>query len=626
MGLDEKVPIFTHFSTSVSHPSLFMTPFRLLLLRFVAAVSRPLLSEMPLWLCFVVLNNWHDVGALLHGTVPVTESWPLLMGGLCGYVLACICAWVNRLWLRMAAYGVGVALFAVNRFLWLHFQLLLGPEVWQMVGETHAAEAGEFMRTYVWQPALWPYVLLPVLALVVAWRVEKGYAALRRRVLAHRALRLWVGVPAVGALCAALTLLPYYIRLFTARDTDALSQMMYQPQIGQFDPVSRMCYTAAMVRVARRELDMAVRTCHECLGQATLAAPADTLTMVVVVGESYIRQHAALYGYDLPTTPCMQREQEAGRLLAFTQVLAPFHSTSAMLRNLFCLNSVAASEDWAQKPMFTVLARSAGYHVAFWSMQRTFAKDEPFTFALNSFLYHPEIAPHAYSATNGHGFRYDGELVADGLARYPAHRPAAPAASAAPATPHRLLVFHLMGQHFAAADRFPHIPAFERFKPADVPNRQRWMTPEKRQAVADYDNATLYNDSVMGMLFQHFRHDNAVLLYLSDHGEEVYDAHDNMGRRCNPADPASLRLQHEVPFVLWMSDVYRQRHPEVVARAQAALHRPYMTDNVGHLLLALAGIRTPYYIKERDLLSPAFRPQPRLLHGTDDYDRLCGGQ
>ena len=118
MGLDEKVAIFTHFSTSVSHPSLFMTPFRLLLLRFVAAVSRPLLSEMPLWLCFVVLNNWHDVGALLHGTVPVTESWPLLMGGLCGYVLAGLCAWVNRLWLRMAAYGVGVALFAVNRFLW----------------------------------------------------------------------------------------------------------------------------------------------------------------------------------------------------------------------------------------------------------------------------------------------------------------------------------------------------------------------------------------------------------------------------------------------------------------------------------------------------------------------------
>ncbi|MDY3071120.1 MAG: NUDIX domain-containing protein [Eubacteriales bacterium] len=32
-------------------------------------------------------------------------------------------------------------------------------------------------------------------------------------------------------------------------------------------------------------------------------------------------------------------------------------------------------------------------------------------------------------------------------------------------------------------------------------------------------------------------------------------------------------MQHEVPFVLWMSDVYRQRHPEVVARAQAALVR-----------------------------------------------------
>ena len=87
MGLDEKVAIFTHFSTSVSHPSLFMTPFRLFLLRFVAAVSRPLLSEMPLWLCFVVLNNWHDLGALLHGTVPVAEAL-LAKGALLGTVLS----------------------------------------------------------------------------------------------------------------------------------------------------------------------------------------------------------------------------------------------------------------------------------------------------------------------------------------------------------------------------------------------------------------------------------------------------------------------------------------------------------------------------------------------------------
>ena len=587
-----------------------MTSFRLLLLRFVAAVSRPLLSEMPLWLCFVVLNNWHDVGALLHGTVPVTDSWPLLMGGLCGYVLAGLCAWVNRLWLRMAVYGVGVALFAVNRFLWLHFQLLLGPEVWQMVGETHAAEAGEFMRIYVWQPALWPYVLLPVLALVVAWRVEKGYAALRRRVLAHRALRLWVGVPAVGALCAALTLLPYYIRLFTARDTDALSQMMYQPQIGQFDPVSRMCYTAAMARVARRDLDMAVRTCHECLGQATLAAPADTLTVVVVVGESYIRQHAALYGYDLPTTPCMQRERKAGRLLAFTDVVSPYHVTVHAMRHIFCLNSVGAGERWLDHPFFPILFRDAGYEVDYWDGQRDFGTTTPFTFAVNSFFYHRELTPLAYTEMNAHGFRYDGELVDD----YCRHHPATAA--------RRLVMVHLLGQHSMASERFPHTPAFERFKPADVPNRQRWMDEGKRQEVADYDNATLYNDSVMSRLFTHFGHANAVLLYLSDHGEEVYDAHDNMGRRCDSADPASLRLQHEVPFVLWMSDVYRQRHPEVVARAQAALHRPYMTDNVGHLLLALAGIRTPYYIKERDLLSPAFCPQPRLLDGTDDYDQL----
>lgn len=44
-----------------------------------------------------------------------------------------------------------------------------------------------------------------------------------------------------------------------------------------------------------------------------------------------------------------------------------------------------------------------------------------------------------------------------------------------------------------------------------------------RQAIAEYDNATCYNDALIGEVISHYRHANAVIVYLSDHGEETYD-------------------------------------------------------------------------------------------------------
>ena len=587
---------------------------RLLAGRSLRALSRPLLSELPLVVTFILLNYPKDWQMLLAGQRGWRGVAPMLVGFVFAYVLALMCMAAGRRWVRAVCYAVGIGLFTTNLFLWFHFKQIIGPDVVQLLAETHGAEAGEFVRAYVLQPHFLLYVAIAVLLGVAVAVAEQRYRRLRADWAQRPKVRLWGGGVALAALLGGISYLDGYTTLFTARDTDDVCQAMGCTGYCHFDPISRTLYTVRVLHLARRELRDAVRCCQRSRHQATLTAQADTLTVVLVVGESYIKRHAALYGYALPTTPCMQRERKAGRLLAFTDVVSPYHITSHAMRHIFCLNSVGAGERWLDHPFFPILFRDAGYEVDYWDGQRDFGTTTPFTFAVNSFFYHRELAPLAYTEMNAHGFRYDGELVDD----YCRHHPATAA--------RRLVMVHLLGQHSMASERFPHIPAFERFKPADVPNRQRWMDEGKRQEVADYDNATLYNDSVMSRLFTHFGHANAVLLYLSDHGEEVYDAHDNMGRRCDSADTASLRLQHEVPFVLWMSDVYRQRHPEVVARAQAALHRPYMTDNVGHLLLALAGIRTPYYIKERDLLSPAFCPQPRLLDGTDDYDQLCGAR
>ena len=81
------------------------------------------------------------------------------------------------------------------------------------------------------------------------------------------------------------------------------------------------------------------------------------------------------------------------------------------------------------------------------------------------------------------------------------------------------------------------------------------------------------------------------LSILSDHGEEVFDyAHRNGRIHDATLSPDCCRHQYEIPFMIWMSDRYRAARPELAAAIARAVDRPYMTDDLPHLLLDLAGL------------------------------------
>lgn len=75
---------------------------------------------------------------------------------------------------------------------------------------------------------------------------------------------------------------------------------------------------------------------------------------------------------------------------------------------------------------------------------------------------------------------------------------------------------------------------------------------KKKKEIADYDNATRYNDYVLMQIINRFRNQNTVLLYFSDHGEEVYDYRDHKGRdlSSNTISYNYLKYQHEIPFMI----------------------------------------------------------------------------
>lgn len=117
-----------------------------------------------------------------------------------------------------------------------------------------------------------------------------------------------------------------------------------------------------------------------------------------------------------------------------------------------------------------------------------------------------------------------------------------------------------------------------------------------------------------------------MVLYFSDHGTDLYDT-SNITVRASSFDgqgdeEAWVRRNFEIPFMVWISPQFEARHPAKAAAIRAASARPGMLDNVGNMLFGLAGIRTPYYRAECDILSPSYRPRHRLLSSGHDYDAL----
>jgi heptose-I-phosphate ethanolaminephosphotransferase len=368
--------------------------------------------------------------------------------------------------------------------------------------------------------------------------------------------------------------------------------------------------------IAEKEMSRVIRLAEqiELLPQDTND---DSLNVIVVIGESYIREHAAIYGYPLQTTPFLSREQQEGRLFVFTDMVSPYNQTTRVIRNLLSCNSLGHHEDWSSAPPFTAVYKKNGFHVAMYDNQKNFDMGFVFAYSLNTYLYHPRIMEACYHETNDSTFEFDGQLV-EYYKRKEGRREGEKESGK------RLVLFHLLGQHVGFDYRYP--KDFAYYDEDSLSFRQEsWLTEDMREDIVHYDNATRYNDYVLQQIINLYAHESTIVVYLSDHGEEVYDYRENLGRddwNMGSAPRQVLRWQYMVPFVVWCSDKYAATHPEQITQLREATSRRAMLDNVCQLLFHLSGLRTPYYHQERDVLSSGYSYPKRIINETIDADSL----
>ena len=489
-----------------------------------------------------------------------------------------------------------------NIFLRIRFSSNISPSVIQLMMETNNQESREFLDNYLLNYSSVCFLLLFLFMIVIYAIVEKVY---RKK---HAIHRHWLISILIFVFIGGCVSCVHYISMFNCKNVIELDYWIEERGAKAMDNFSNIVYCIYDVCLCNAETVKAVNATSLAYTKNSTCSETDTLNVVLVVGESYIKWHAGIYGYENETTPYLDKELRKGNLFLFQDVISPYNLTSKTLRNVFSTNSCSLGENWSDYPFFPMLFRQAGYEVTFWDNQYDPLSREGFDFSLNSYLHNSQISEMTYSATNNMKKAIDGDLVDDFFSNDECRKGRL-----------RFSIFHLMGQHVAYYNRFPHGGLFDYFNADSIRRNDSYLNQEKRQLIADYDNATRYNDYVIYSIIQHYRQENSVIVYFSDHGEEVYDYQDFSGR--NWKEPLSndlLRFQFEVPFIIWCSDTYIKNNPKTISQIKSALCKPLMLDNVCHLMMHLGQITSTYYHPERDVLNDNYICPPRIVN--DKYN------
>lgn len=575
---------------------------------------KPIEKELPFFIITLLCIGGEDMFRFYvlndPSFVEILSNFSLIV--LFTYILTCLVFLIGKSF-KILFYAILFSLVGIDVFLGMNFATEISPQIFLLLSETNARESKEFLNEYVFSSgtllmmrAFFLYLLLAVFLEYIWKRRNK----LRRPKALKKLLPFICRVSVILLVIIGLYSCERFGSLLQINSSDNLgawySLEAYQPH----NKVTKLFYSIYALRLASNEVKEALKNTLESDAVESKTEVKDSLNIVVVIGESYIKSHCQLYGYPLPTTPYLNEEKTRGNLYVFDDVISPFNGTSASMKNLLSCNSLSEDEAWYTKPIFPAIFKKAGYEVTFWDNQKEDVTPAVVSLSLASFIYNNEICKLSYDRTNDWTDKYDGIFIGS-TSKYEL------------TSNRNLIIYHLMGQHVDAKERYPINDDWDYFTPDSIRREESYLSVKKKQEIAEYDNATRYNDFVLMQIIQRYRNQNTVIVYFSDHGEEIYDYRDHKGRDLSGANISYnyLKYQHEIPFIIWCSDKFIENNPSVIEEIQNSLSKPLMTDNLPHLLFHLAKIKTDYYKESKDLLSTSYICGKRMVHNVN-YDEI----
>ncbi len=324
---------------------------------------------------------------------------------------------------------------------------------------------------------------------------------------------------------------------------------------------------------------------------------------IFILGESTTRNHMSLYDYNLNTNPKLSIRAKNSELYIFRDTVSPHDTTSKCMKEIFTFHNYESKKDWAEHVNLIQILNKANYnticlsnqdHTGFGNILLFFAdqyKKSRYTKLRDMFSV---------------SCPFDGELlklldqeiqdINDGK---------------------NFILLHPIGGHFAYKVRYPE--EFNKFSYADEKG-YNGISKAQKQMRAEYDNAILYNDFVIDEIIKRFENKNAIVIYISDHGEEVFDDSAMNGHGMGNT-PRRTKNLFEIPFIIWVSDEFKNNYPELCEKIKNSVDLPYMTDDIIHTVLDILEIKTPDYDPTRSIINEKFNFNRKRIIGGKIYEK-----
>lgn len=310
--------------------------------------------------------------------------------------------------------------------------------------------------------------------------------------------------------------------------------------------------------------------------------------IVFVIGESTARNHMSLYGYFLKTNPLLEKLEKEGGLYKFTDTISPHSHTIPVIKKLLTFYNYESTEEWYTYNNIIDIMKNAGYKTYWFSNQESSGIYGNVAVALGK-KSDVVIFNKVKDSSQDFNSLYD-EQILDKSLKYIDRN-----------SEKNFIIYHLMGTHSVYKNRYPQ--EFEIFK-------------NENSKISNYDNAVLYNDYVIDKIISTFKDEETIIVYVSDHGEEVYDFRNFAGH----AEDNGSRYMIEIPFLIYISDKFKINYPETVKKIEDSVDKPYMTDDLIHTILDIAEIKTSEYEKSRSIINNKFNSLRKRIFYEKDYE------
>ncbi|MBQ9432630.1 MAG: sulfatase-like hydrolase/transferase, partial [Synergistaceae bacterium] len=471
---------------------------------------------------------------------------------------------------------VSACMFAVDAFAIYYFKAPINNVMLDTILMTNFREGTEFLKMYLLSPDLW-LLCISVIVLLILCRYLFAVIC-RRKVLL---LILLVAGASAGIASEYRDFKRDNMRSMRSIALTRLSSMFYK----------------------KYEINLAWQKVLQGASKDIRLTKNDSGIpyVVFVLGESTGRKHMGIYGYHLPTTPNFTRLKAEGRLYAFDDVISPNGLTHLSLQKIFTFYSNGDLGKWFEYTSLFRILKEAGYYSVWLSNQeRRIGGEVTFLFSeqCSSSIF---IEKFREDFTNA--IPYDEKVL--------------PLLDESLKSEHakNFYVIHLMGTHGRYNERYP--AEYTKFKP----EQEEGSSEAAKTAQAYYDNAILYNDFIVSEIISRFQDRNAIVIYISDHGEDVFDGGSILGH----SEGTNDRYVLEIPMIIWLSQKFSDSFPELERRISDSIHRPYMTDDIIHTLLDLTGVHTDEYDPRKSIINPQFdASRPRTHAGRFLYDKESG--